>query len=159
MDKIIGERLPSHRINKQFAFQSQQSGIEGGGLANQRRSLAEAQTSGQLGSAKMDFLNKLAQAQSPIGGAWQTLQTANAESAASIAGSTAGINSLTAPDAGIAAVTSPAPTIAPSGAYTTMGKPGGTPPGSPHGGQTYTGPGGVKWQYRINGPSGKGWYK
>jgi hypothetical protein len=41
-----------------------------------------------------------------------------------------------------------------------IGTPGGTKvPKKPKGGQKYTGPGGVTWQYRINGPKGKGWYK
>jgi hypothetical protein len=40
-----------------------------------------------------------------------------------------------------------------------IGTPGGQAPKSPKGGQKYTGPGGVTWQYRMNGPKGKGWYK
>ena len=41
-----------------------------------------------------------------------------------------------------------------------IGTPGGPKvPKNPKGGQKYTGPGGVTWQYRMNGPKGKGWYK
>ena len=51
-------------------------GEVGGGLLSQRRQLAEAQTAGQVGSAKEQFLAGIGQALSPIGGAYQELQNA-----------------------------------------------------------------------------------
>ena len=55
------------------------AGIAGGGLAAQRRRLAEAQTGAQLGQARSSFLAGLGEAMSPIGGAFQQLQIAQAE--------------------------------------------------------------------------------
>lgn len=51
----------------------------GGGLIGQRRQLAETMTSGQLGGAKSEFISSLAGGLAPIGGAWQGLQTAKAQ--------------------------------------------------------------------------------
>jgi hypothetical protein len=59
--------------------QSAATGTGQGGLANQRRMLAESQTAGQLGAAKSDYLSQFAQANQPIGGAYQNLQTAISE--------------------------------------------------------------------------------
>ena len=59
--------------------QSVATGTSGGGLANQRRMLAESQTEGQLGAAKSDYLNQFAQANQPIAGAYQALKTATDE--------------------------------------------------------------------------------
>jgi len=59
--------------------QSAATGTGGGGLANQRRMLAESQTEGQLGAAKSDYLSQFAEANQPIGGAYQGLQTAISE--------------------------------------------------------------------------------
>lgn len=50
----------------------------GGGLMAQRRQLAEAQTSGEVAAGKEQFLSGIGQALSPIGGAWQGLQNAQA---------------------------------------------------------------------------------
>ena len=49
----------------------------GGGLMSQRRALAEAQTTGQVGAAKQQFLAGIGEALSPIGSAWQGVQNAN----------------------------------------------------------------------------------
>lgn len=54
----------------------------GGGLTSQRRQLAEAATTGQLGKAKTDFISGLASGLAPIGSAWQDLQTAQAQDTA-----------------------------------------------------------------------------
>lgn len=54
----------------------------GGGLMQQRRQLAEAQTKGQLGQAKSEFISALGQGLAPIGGAYQQLQTAQAQDTA-----------------------------------------------------------------------------
>jgi len=59
--------------------QSAATGTGLGGLANQRRMLAESQTAGRLGAAKSDYLSQFAQANQPIGSAYQALQTAITE--------------------------------------------------------------------------------
>jgi hypothetical protein len=138
----------------------------GGGLIGQRRQLAESQTAGQMGAAKNQFVAGIGQAQSGIGGAWQTLQTGMAQDkvdeAAAIALRDSASNTVTpatsvSPETGAASTTAPA---TPTGPYSVLGTPGGKDvPKSPRGGQSYTGPGGVKWKYRFNGPTGKGWYK
>lgn len=47
-----------------------------------------------------------------------------------------------------------------SSPYVKKGTPGGpNVPKNPRGGKMYTGPGNVTWQYRMNGPQGKGWYR
>ena len=66
-----------------------QGGAITGGLVNQRRQLAEAQTSGQIGAAKNQFVAGIGQAQSNIGGAWQTLQTSMAQDKVDEAAATA----------------------------------------------------------------------
>lgn len=53
-------------------------GEVGGGLLAQRRQLAEAQTGGELAAGKEKFLAGIGEALSPIGGAWQGLQNAQA---------------------------------------------------------------------------------
>ena len=127
----------------------------GGGLMTQARQGAETASAGQMSQAKSEFISSLGGALSPIGGAWQGLQTATAQDEASRLASEAARASIVAPVPPTPEVTAP---TAP-GKYATSGTPGGKPPTSPRGGQLYTGPGGVKWQYRMNGPSGKGWYK
>ncbi len=133
------------------------SGDVGGGLMQQRRNLAEAQTSGRIGSAKNEFIAGIAGALSPIGGAYQNLQNAGIYDQAAINEANAYKASLSSP----VDLTQPAATpVAPEpGKYATKGTPGGKPPGAPKGGTIFKGPGGVTWQYRINGPNGKGWYK
>jgi len=61
----------------------------GGGLMNQRRNLAESIASGQMGAAKDEFIAGLGGALSPIGGAWQGLQTGMAQDAADLAAANA----------------------------------------------------------------------
>jgi hypothetical protein len=133
------------------------SGIGKGGLAAQRAQLAEAQTSGKLGAATNEFMAGIAGALSPIGGAYQNLQNAGIYDQAAINEANAYKDSLSSP----VDLTQPAEVpVAPTpGKYATKGTPGGKPPGAPKGGSIFKGPGGVTWQYRINGPNGKGWYK
>lgn len=150
--------------------QSAATGTGLGGLANQRRMLAETQTAGQLGAAKSDYLSQFAQANQPIGGAYQDLQTAinedkiRAAEAEALRLSAAAVPPVAPPVAPASPEINPPSATAPTapaatGPFSTRGTPGGRPPANPNGGARYTGPGGVKWQYRINGPSGKGWYK
>lgn len=61
------------------ALGARSAGIAGGGLAAQRRRLAEAQTGAQLGQARSSFLAGLGEAMAPIGGAFQQLQIAQAQ--------------------------------------------------------------------------------
>ena len=146
--------------------QSAATGTGGGGLANQRRMLAESQTEGQLGAAKAAYLTQFAEANQPIGGAYQGLQTAINEDKIAAAEAEALKNSaaVTPPVAPASPEMDPPSATAPTaaaatGPFSTRGTPGGRPPSNPNGGARFTGPGGVRWQYRINGPSGKGWYK
>ena len=128
----------------------------GGGLLGQRRALAEAQTKGQLGTAKQQFLAGIGEALSPIGGAFQGLKLAEAqdkalqEEALAAQATLPSATDLTMPEEEVERPTS---------TYVKMGTPGGSPPKNPRGGKLFTGPGGVKWQYRMNGPTGKGWYR
>ena len=138
----------------------------GGGLVGQRRQLAEAQTSGQIGAAKNQFVAGIGQAQSGIGGAWQALQTGMAQDKVDEAAATAlrdSASNTVTPATSMSPETSVAPSstpVTPTGPYSVLGTPGGKDvPKNPRGGQAYTGPGGVKWKYRFNGPTGKGWYK
>lgn len=126
----------------------------GGGLIGQRRQLAETMTSGQLGGAKSEFISSLAGGLAPIGSAYQGLQTAKAQTELANLQNQAAAGSIVAPETSMVA---PAPTV--ETGYATKGTPGGSAPTSPRGGTLYRGPGGVQWQYRIKGPSGKGWYK
>ena len=136
------------------------SGIGKGGLAAQRAQLAEAQTSGKLGAATNEFMAGIAGALSPIGGAYQNLQNAGIYDKAAIEEANAYKASLSSPiDLTQAPVAPVAPTPVEPGKYGTKGTPGGKPPVNPRGGAIYNGPGGVSWQYRMNGPNGKGWYK
>jgi hypothetical protein len=135
------------------------SGDIGGGLMQQRRNLAEAQTSGRIGSAKNEFIAGIAGAISPIGGAYQNLQNAGIYDQAAIEEANAYKASLSSPvDLTQSNQVASPPPVA-GGKYSTKGTPGGNPPAAPKGGSIYKGPGGVSWQYRMNGPNGKGWYK
>jgi len=58
------------------------AGLGGGGLAAQRRALAETQTAQQFATAKQQALTGLGEAMAPIGGAFQRLQIAQAEAKA-----------------------------------------------------------------------------
>lgn len=112
---------------------SRAAGISGGGLMEQRRRLAEAQTTGDLETAKQEFIAGIGQGMAPIGGAWQTLQTANVDSATTTAGS----NAITE--------TTPNPSESPPGSAANK------PPSGAHQYQRWTNPStGAKFQY-ING--------
>jgi hypothetical protein len=108
----------------------------GGGLTSQRRQLAEAQTRGQLGQAKNEFISALSQGLSPIGGAWQQLQTAQAQDTADRLAAEAAKNSV---------VNASMPTEAPAGSAPS------TPPKNAKNYQRWTNPvSGQKMQF-VNG--------
>lgn len=130
----------------------------GGGLMQQRRALAEAQTTGQIGQAKTQFLAGIGEALSPIGGAYQGLQNANILSELQRQSATAARSTIAEP-IDFNQSTQPVAEETKDKGYATKGTPGGKPPTNPRGGLIYKGPGGVSWQYRINGPEGRGWYK
>lgn len=74
-----------------------------GGLAQQRRQLAEAQAAQQLTEAKGQALAGLGEAMAPIGGAFQRLQIAQAEAKAQEEAAKASVASMpTTPEAPIA---------------------------------------------------------
>lgn len=136
----------------------------GGGLGAQRRKLVESQTGGELAAGKEKFLAGIGEALSPIGSAWQGMQNAQAMDEAARQAAIAAQSTIPAQIDLSGLVDTSTPTTSPvssgySSDYTRLGTPGGTAPSNPRGGQLYTGPGGVTWQYRINGPSGRGWYK
>jgi hypothetical protein len=158
------------------------AGLGGGGLAAQRRALVEAQTSGQLGQARSEFLSGLAGALQPIGGAYQQLQIAQAqakaqEEAAKAAAATipqtpeeqamaAEAGDMTQEVSGVPSVMPTKPNtrggILPSGSrgnYKVKTQPKGNVPKSPKPGQTFQGKGGVTSVFRPQGPAGAGWYK
>lgn len=167
------------------ALAARTAGLGGGGLAAQRRALAEAQTAGQLGAAKQEFVSGVAQGLAPVSQAYSGLQQARiqdrmaleaARAAAATAPSvTEPLYDTSTPDvADTAAATSSGGTtvfagkantaggILPSGSrgnYTTKVQPKGTVPKNPKPGQTFTGKQGVNVVYRPQGPSGAGWYK
>jgi hypothetical protein len=130
--------------------QSAATGTGLGGLANQRRMLAESQTAGQLGAAKSDYLSQFAQANQPIGGAYQGLQTAINEDkiAAAEAQALKDSAAVTPPVASVdPAVTPPVdPALAPPVTTT----PPDRPPANAKQYQRWTNAAGVKYQY-ING--------
>ena len=152
--------------------QNAATGTGQGGLANQRRMLAESQTEGQLNAAKSDYLSQFAQANQPIGGAYQGLQTAIVEDkvAKGIADATttsaAVTPPVTAPVAPVAPVVAPTTVnvtaIVPAaerGKYKKKGIPQGPDvPKNPKPGQPYRGARGVNFVYRPQGPNGPGWY-
>lgn len=168
--------------------ESRGRGIGSGGLANQRRELAEATTSGQMMSAKNDFVSGIGQGMSPIGGAWQGLQTAiaqdkyDAAQAAAAAraqedattrleGAVAGIGTESAaatpwwqnlaPGTGSAQNGGQLVPVSDRQAFTikATSAPGGWTGGTPAAGTAYKGSGGVLWVYRSAGPAGAGWYR
>lgn len=108
----------------------------GGGLVGQRRQLAEAQTKGQLGQAKNEFISALSQGLSPIGGSWQQLQTGQAIDTADRLAAEAAKNSI---------VNTSMPTEAPAGSAAS------TPPNNAKNYQLWTNPvSGVKFRF-VNG--------
>jgi len=154
------------------------AGIQGGGLAAQRRALAEAQTAGQLTGAKSEFLTGLGGAMQPIGGAFQQLQIAQAQAKAQEEAARAAASTIpqTAEEEAMAAEAEPTgaaasriiPTkpntkggILPSasrGNYKVKVQPKGRVPAKTPG-QIFVGKGGVTSVYRPQGPAGAGWYK
>lgn len=151
---------------------SRAAGISGG-LAAQRRALVEAQTSGELGAARSEFLTGLGGALAPIGGAFQSLQIAEAQAKAQeeAAKAAAGTLPQTPEEEATAEAATPTASIfkgrnqaggilgpGSRGNYKTKGDPKGRVPAKKPG-QTFTGKGGVNWVYRPKGPSGPGWYK
>jgi hypothetical protein len=145
-----------------------------GGLAEQRRRLAETQTATQTSQAQQEFLAGLGEAMAPIGGAFQRLQISQAEAKAQEEAARAAASTLPqTPEAEAAAeAAEPAASVfgqgqnvaggilsaGSRGAYKTKGTPKGNVPAKKPG-QTFTGAGGVKWVYRPQGPAGAGWYK
>ena len=89
---------------------SRASGITGG-LAAQRRSFVEAQTSGQLGRAREEFVAGIGSALSPIGGAFQDLQVGRATDQAQMDADRAARESMVAPEAETAASVSGKPAL------------------------------------------------
>jgi len=155
------------------ALGARAAGISGGGLAAQRRRLAEAQTGEQLGEARQQFLASFGEAMAPIGGAYQGLQIAQAQAKAQEEAARAAAATLpqTPEEEAIAeSATTQAPIfrganqaggiLSPGsrGNYKIKGQPRGKVPAKKPG-QTFTGKGGVNWVYRPQGPSGAGWYK
>lgn len=107
----------------------------GGGLMNQRRQLAENVAAGELGQSKGQFINALGQGLSPIGGAYQQLQTAQATDTAS----------RLASEAASASIVNNVPTEAPAGSAAS------TPPKDAKNYQRWTNPvNGKKFQF-VNG--------
>jgi hypothetical protein len=158
------------------------AGIGRGGLAAQRRALAEAQTAGQLGEARGQFLAGLGEAMSPIGGAFQQLQIAEAQAKAQEEAAKAAASTIpqTAEEAAMAAeagdmmqTAGGATSVMPNkpntkggilgsgsrGNYKVKTQPKGNVPKNPKPGQTFQGKGGVTAVFRPQGPSGAGWYK
>ena len=151
------------------------AGIGRGGLAAQRRALAEAQTAGQLGEARGQFLGGLGEAMSPIGGAFQQLQIAEAQAKAQEEAAKAAASTIpqTAEEEAMAAETGDTTGVMPNkpntkggilgsgsrGNYKVKTQPKGNVPKNPKPGQTFQGKGGVTAVFRPQGPSGAGWYK
>jgi hypothetical protein len=98
----------------EMAMESRSRGLGTGGLAAQRRGLAEAQTAGEMGSAKSQFIANIAQNLAPIGSAWQGLQTGMAEDEAAKQAALALQGSASSPvaDVVVPAATSDTPTAA-----------------------------------------------
>lgn len=164
------------------------AGLGGGGLAAQRRALAETQTAGQLGQAKQEFISATAQGLQPIGAAYSGLQQARiadrmaAEAARAAAATIPSVSepvyATDMPVEGDGGAAAPAPAaggktvfagkanaaggVLPAGSrgnYKVKAQPKGNVPKNPVAGQTFTGKQGVNVVYRPQGPSGAGWYK
>ena len=118
-----------------------------GGLANYGGSSSEATTETGVGKIKSAFLTDVLNQTGKVGSAFD-LQNESIN------------NAFRTQTEATAAAYAANPTTSPQGnPFVTKGTPGGNFPKAPKGGTPWTGPGGVSWQYRINGPSGKGWYK
>ena len=130
-------------------------GLGGGGLGRQARAAAESQQAVEQTGVVSDLLSSLGQTYAGTAekfGDWMGSRVEGAGAVGQSVAETGASNPYASPEA-------PAAPVAETGGYSKIGTPGGTVPRQPKGGQLYTGPGGVSWQYRINGPSGKGWYK
>lgn len=128
-------------------------GIVGGGLMRQTAGTAEAQQGRDVGQLAAEFLGGLGATYGGIGSAVTSAFQGGIESS--------GVGAQTMAATTPVSASPPATTVGTtdSNPYKTKGIPGGNAPKNPNGGSLYTGPGGVTWQYRINGPSGRGWYK
>jgi hypothetical protein len=118
--------------------QSAQAGLTGG-LAAQRRQVAEYKTSAGADTAKRDFETALANTQAGYLGSYTSMT--NAVQA----------NTQAAADRTAESYAANPTSIERQGGY---GKPGGKPPKNPKKNTPYKGPGGVNWVY-----DGKGWKK
>lgn len=123
-------------------------GIMGGGLSRQAGQVSEAQQGRDVGTLASQFVAGLGDIYGNIGSAVSSVVGQGIESA--------GTGAMTGAET--VSVSTPAPQTDNS-PYRQKGTPGGNPPANPSGGRLYRGPGGVEWQYRINGPSGRGWYR
>lgn len=164
------------------ALGARAAGIGRGGLAEQRRRLAEAQTTAQTGQAQQQFLAGLGEAMAPIGGAFQRLQIAQAEAKAQEEAAKAAASTIPQTPEQEAMVADSTPAEAtPSATTIFRGQPntrggilssgsrgnykvkvqpkGSNLPKNPKPGQTFTGKQGVNVVFRPQGPAGSGWYK
>ena len=131
-------------------------GLGGGGLGRQARAAAESQQAVEQTGVVSDLLSSLGQTYAGTAEKFGDWMGSRVEGAGAVGQSVAETNASNPYSAPAAAPVAP---VAETGGYSKIGTPGGNAPRQPKGGQLYTGPGGVSWQYRINGPSGKGWYK
>lgn len=128
-------------------------GITGGGLTQQVESAAEAQQAQEQAGIVSSLLTDLGQVYGGTQQAFGDWMTSRIEAAGTSGQQVAEVNAANPVG------TPPAESTSSTGGYTVKGTPGGNAPKNPPGGKLYTGPGGVTWQYRINGPQGRGWYK
>ena len=131
-------------------------GITGGGLSRQVESTVEAQQAQEQAGIVSGLLSDLGGVYGSTATAFGDWMTSRIEEAGTAAQAVAETNASN--PYGAQGAPSAAPAAASSG-YSVKGTPGGNVPKNPAGGKLYTGPGGVTWQYRINGPQGRGWYK
>jgi hypothetical protein len=131
-------------------------GIMGGGLARQAQAASEGMQAQEQAGIISELLGGLGQTYAGTSqqfGDWMTSRINEAGTTAQTVAGTNAENPYAAPAA------TPAATPA-AGGYTKLGTPGGpNVPKNPRGGKLYTDPRQVTWQYRINGPQGKGWYR
>lgn len=155
------------------AMQLRGAGLTKGGLAAQRRGLAETMTARQMTGAKSEFLTGLAGAYAPLGTAYQDVvaEKIAAEANTSLSGADANATPnyetpvpppVTAQPVNAIPANTVGEDIMPAAdrqAYTVKGTPSGSVPAKPKGGMIFKGAGGVPWVYRTAGPKGPGWYK